>query len=146
MLTAATRLEKILKDTPSKLKKITDNKASERAFIAGWSKKEVLGHLIDSAANNHQRFVRMQKENNLNLPLYSQNEWVEVQHYNTRKWSEITELWVVYNRHLLHILKNMDEFKLNNEADFPTYGTLRLQFIIDDYVDHMEHHLKQLFN
>lgn len=146
MLTAATRLEKILKDTPGKLKKIAEKKAAERMFIGSWSKKEMLGHLIDSAANNHQRFVRIQKDNNLTLPLYDQNEWVEVQYYNNRKWSEIIELWEVYNRHLLHLLKNIDEFKLNNVADFPTYGTLRLQFIIDDYVDHMEHHLKQLFN
>ena len=144
MIEAATRLEKILKESPKKLKKFTETQASERKLMGKWSKKEILGHLIDSAANNHQRFVRMQIDNNEQLQQYKQNEWVEVQHYNERKWAEVIELWLVYNAHLVHILKTMNEFRLSNTADFPTYGTLRLQFIIDDYVDHMEHHLKEV--
>lgn len=142
MLEAAIRLEKILKETPKKLIKFSEKQASDRQLIGKWSKKEVIGHLIDSAANNHQRFVRMQIDNDLHLPQYKQNEWVEVAHYNERKWPEIIELWKILNLHLVHILKNVDEFKLNNVAHFPDYGTLRLQFLIDDYVDHMEHHLK----
>lgn len=145
MIQAAERLEKILKDIPKKLKKFSEKQASERALIGKWSKKEIIGHLIDSAANNHQRFVRMQIDNNLQLPQYKQNEWVEVQHYNDRKWIDIIELWQAHNLHILHIWKNMDEFKLSNEAQFPEYGIRRLQFLIDDYVDHMEHHLKQVF-
>lgn len=144
MITAATRLEKILKDVPKKLKKITEKQSSERTLIGKWSHKETIGHLIDSAANNHQGFVRMQIDNNLHLPQYKQNEWVDVQHYNDRKWVDIIELWRQYNLHLLHILNSMDEFKLSNEAQFPENITLRLQFIIDDYIDHMENHLKQV--
>lgn len=146
MITATDRLEKILKEVPKKLKKITEKQASERTLIGKWSKKEVMGHLVDSASNNHQRFVRMQIDNNLQLPQYKQKEWVEIQHYNERKWVDLIELWHVYNLHLLHVLKSMDSFKLSNVADFPEYGTLRLQFLVDDYVDHVEHHLKQVID
>lgn len=146
MIAATDRLEKILKEAPKKLKKITEKEASERLLIGKWSKKEVIGHLVDSASNNHQRFVRMQIDNNLQLPKYKQNEWVEVQHYNQRKWVDVIELWHIYNLHLLHILRSMNSFKLSNVADFHEQGTLRLQFIIDDYVDHIEHHLKQVID
>ena len=141
---AATRLEKILDDAPKKLLHFSEEEASKKLAPTKWSKKEILGHLIDSAANNHQRFVRMQIENNLQLPQYKQNEWVNVQQYNSRTWVSITKLWMVYNTHLIHILKNIDETKLNNTATFSEYGVKTLQFLIDDYVDHMEHHLKQI--
>jgi len=144
MTTAAERLEKILKEVPVKLKKITDKSAGEKTLIGKWSKKEVLGHLIDSAANNHQRFVRMQIDNDLELLQYKQNEWVELQHYNERKWTDLINLWLVYNQHLVHVMKSMDNFKLSNAGHFPEYGRKTLQFLVDDYVDHMEHHLKEI--
>jgi len=144
MIQAATRLEKILNETPSKLLQYIEDTASKKPTPDKWSKKEILGHLLDSAANNHQRFVRMQIENNLELPQYKQNEWVNVQQYNKRNWVDIVKFWMIYNMHMLHVLKNMDETKLTNTANFPESGTLTLQFIIDDYVDHLEHHLKQI--
>ena len=145
MIKAATRLEIILNETPKKLLSYSEEQASVKASPVKWSKKEILGHLIDSAANNHQRFVRMQIENNLPLPQYKQNEWVNVQQYNSRNWIDVVKLWLTYNMHLLHIMKNVDETKLSNTGEFPEYGVKTLQFLIDDYVDHMEHHFKALF-
>ncbi len=141
---AAIRLEKILKETPKKMQGFSETKATEHQLMGQWSKKEELGHLIDSAANNHQRFVRMQIDNYLQLPQYKQNEWVDVQKYNERKWVDVIELWLTYNKQILHVIKNANSLKLRNEASFPDHGTLTLQFLMDDYVDHMEHHLKRI--
>lgn len=145
MIQAATRLEKILNELPSKLLSYTEQQASERPAPGKWSKKEIMGHLIDSASNNHQRFVRMQIDNGLALPQYKQNEWVQVEHYQERNWIDIVKFWMTYNMHILHIFKTVDESKLSNTATFPEYGTLKLQFIMDDYIDHMEHHFKAVF-
>ena len=146
MITAASRLEKILNDMPKLLLNYSEEAASKVPAPGKWCKKEVLGHLVDSASNNHQRFVRMQIENNLDLPQYKQNEWVQVQQYKTRNWIDVIKLWMAYNMHIVHVLKNIDESKLANTATFPEYGNLTLQFIADDYVTHMEHHLKQIIN
>jgi len=144
MIQAAKRLEKILNETPKKLLSYSDEQAYAKASPKKWSKKEILGHLIDSAANNHQRFVRMQIENNLPLLQYKQNEWVNVQYYNERNWIDVVKLWMGYNMHILHILKTVDETKLLNQGEFPEYGVKTLQFLIDDYVDHLEHHMKAI--
>lgn len=146
MLTAATRLEKIVAEIPAKLLAFSEEQASVKPAPGKWSKKELIGHLVDSASNNHQRFVRMPMENRLHLPQYAQDEWVENQKYQQRSWVDIVELWTVYNRHLLHVLRHIDERKVTNTALFPEYGEKTLRFIIDDYVDHMEHHLKQVFS
>ena len=145
MIHAATRLEKILNETPPKLFQFTEEQASIRHAPGKWSRKEIIGHLLDSAANNQQRFVRMQLENRLPLPQYAQNEWVSVQHYQERNWMDIAKFWMIHNMHLLHVLKHLDESKVTNTALFPEYGEKTLQFLIDDYVDHMEHHLNQVF-
>ena len=144
MITASTRLKKILDETPKMLLNFSDEAASKIPAPGKWCKKEILGHLIDSAGNNHQRFVRMQIENKLNLPQYKQNEWVEVQKYRNRNWIDLVKLWMGLNMHIVHVFENVDASKLGNTALFPEYGELTLQFIIDDYVDHMEHHLKQM--
>lgn len=145
MIKAAHRLEEVLTKNFLKLKEISDKEASIKPSPNKWSKKELIGHLIDSASNNHQRFVRMQMFNELSLPQYEQDEWVALQYYQSEKWSDILNLWKAYNMHLIHVLKNMEENKLTNTARFPQYGSKTLQFIIDDYVDHIEHHLKHLF-
>src|SRR6185295_4218707 len=69
-----------------------------------WSPKEVIGHLIDSAANNHQRFVRAQFGDDLVFPGYDQEAWVAVQRYNDEPWSQLIELWRQYNLHLCHVM------------------------------------------
>lgn len=146
MIQAYNRLKQILDELPDQLEKISEEKASIKPAENKWSKKEILGHLVDSAANNHQRFVRMQIENKLNLLQYKQNEWVTIQNYQERKWIDIINLWKIYNEHILHIFSKVDLSKLTNTAMFPEYGEQTLQFLIDDYIDHMEHHIKQILS
>src|SRR5215472_16386475 len=69
-----------------------------------WSRAEILGHLIDSAANNHRRFVIGQLEENLVFPGYQQNGWVKVQRYSEAPWEELVTLWASYNRHLAWVM------------------------------------------
>jgi len=108
-----------------------------------WCVKQVIGHLIDSAANNHQRFVRLQIEPELRLPGYRQEEWVRVQCYDRMPWMQTLETWRVMNLYLVHVVRHIDPAHLHrvwHSAGEP----LALGFIIEDYIAHMRHHLRQL--
>ena len=113
-----------------------------------WSKIEILGHLIDSASNNHQRFVRMQAQPTLTLPGYAQNFWTDTQHYLRADWGVLVELFGHYNRHLAHVIELADPRTLEHTlvidgAQGPA-GPFTLRFIMGDYVEHMRHHLRQI--
>ncbi len=110
-----------------------------------WSPKQVIGHLIDSAANNHQRFVRLQIEPDLHLPGYKQEEWVAVQCYAVMPWMQALETWKVFNMHLAYVIQHVRVEHLGNVWHFEE-GPLELGFLIEDYIAHLKHHLKQLPN
>jgi hypothetical protein len=110
-----------------------------------WSAKQVIGHLIDSAANNHQRFVRLQIEPNLHLPGYQQEEWVTVQCYAVMPWMQAIETWRVFNQHLAYVIQHVRVEHLANTWHFED-SPLTLGFLIEDYIAHLKHHLKQLPN
>src|SRR5256885_11591768 len=74
-----------------------------------WSAKQIIGHLIDSAANNHQRFVRAQFTDDLIFPGYEQEAWVQVQSYDQEPWLQLVQLWRHYNLHLLHVMSAVPE-------------------------------------
>ncbi len=109
----------------------------------GWGKKEILGHLIDSAVNNLHRLVRMQQQAVLEFPDYDQPGWVRLQHYRERPWTELIELWVILNQHLAHVIEHLDAVALDNRWKAPE-GELTLRFVAEDYLVHMRHHLRQL--
>jgi len=109
-----------------------------------WSRKEILGHLIDSAANNHQRFVRGQLDRELITPGYAQREWVEIERFNDREWADLIQLWLTYNRHLLHIMSHAAPESLDSTIRIGDNDPASLEFVMIDYVSHMKHHLKQL--
>lgn len=122
---------------------ITEEQASRLPDGGGWSRKQILGHLIDSAANNHQRFVRLQFETNLVLPGYQQNHWVDSQRYGDRPWMDLVQLWCAYNLHLAHVLEHADAAALGNVWKY-TEGDLTLEAIAVDYPRHLRHHLDQI--
>jgi hypothetical protein len=109
-----------------------------------WSPKQVLGHLIDSAANNHQRFVRAQQPGDLHLPGYAQDHWVLVQHYNARPWRDLVELWAAYNRHLAHVIAQIPDGAQEKVCSIEPEPPVTLGFLAADYVDHLWHHLSQI--
>jgi hypothetical protein len=110
-----------------------------------WSRKELLGHLIDSASNNHQRFIRGQLDESHAFPGYEQNGWVERNGYRDRSWHDLVMLWRSYNRHLLHVVARLPEDQLNTVCTIGNNEPVTLGFIAEDYVAHMQHHLEQLF-
>ena len=146
MTQAADRLARILAATPLRLADVSDAEASQPCAPGHWSKKEILGHLIDSAANNHQRFVRAQLAPSLELPGYQQEQWVAAQHYATESWPDLVNLWLLYNRHLLHILGTVPEASLSCPCAIGGAGPLPLSEVISGYVDHLEHHLSQILS
>ena len=143
MQAVAEELHSVLKAAES-LRKIDEHAASVRPAPGKWSKKEILGHLIDSAANNHQRFIRLQLGARLELPGYSQDDWVRLGRYQDRPWSEIIDLWKLYNTQLADVIRSMDPGALRNIWRAPDGKDVDLEFIARDYVVHMRHHLKQI--
>jgi len=109
-----------------------------------WSRKQVLGHLVDSAANNHQRFVRLQLVSRIDLPGYDQDAWVRVQGYQDRPWLEITQLWQTYNTQLAALIRTVDTNSLKNVWHAPDGKDVTLEFLMVDYVRHLRHHLAQI--
>lgn len=104
-----------------------------------WSLKEILGHLIDSASNNHQRFVRLQEESSLSLPGYNQENWVRIQRYNAMNWDDLVPLWYLLNILLLHVIEGMSEDCLGNIYQSPE-GPIALDSLVKDYFRHLDGH------
>jgi hypothetical protein len=126
------------------LRALPDARAALRPEGMTWSRKQILGHLIDSAGNNHQRFVRAQLQREMTFPPYIQDRWVAAQACDEREWADLVDLWRAYNAHLLHVASRIPLDALDNlcivAADEPS--TLRHHVI--DYVAHMRHHLRQI--
>ena len=109
-----------------------------------WSKKEILGHLIDSAVNNHQRFVQAQVSAEIRLAAYDQAAWVRVQNYQSEPWLSLVRLWCSYNRHLLHLLRSLPSESLQSMCFIGDSLPVTLESLIRDYVRHLKHHIAQL--
>jgi hypothetical protein len=137
------RLQYLLEHIPALLTNIREEEFSFKPSPEKWSKKEILGHLIDSAANNHQRFIRVQFEE---LPTirYNQNEWNALSHYNEKNSTELIQFWILYNQHLVHIIQQMPDENLKRMCNSGEPGPVNLEWLVDDYVKHMEHHLRQI--
>ena len=126
-----------------RLHAIPEDIAAQKPAANKWSKKEILGHLIDSAANNHQRFMRLQLQSELSFPGYEQDNWVRLNRYQQTPWSEIIILWSAYNRHLATVIESLDDAALGHVWHSPD-GDVTLEFIATDYLRHLKHHLKQI--
>lgn len=142
-------------EAANRLRRVTDADAARRPGPGKWSAKEIIGHLIDSAANNHQRFVRAQWQDDLVFTGYDQEAWVSSQRYQDAPWAELLTLWEAYNRHLARVMRavpeavrlrqhtrhNLDELAWQRVAcGQPT----SLDDFMRDYVDHLKHHVRQI--
>lgn len=111
-----------------------------------WSKKEILGHLIDSIANNHQRFVRAVYKVANQFPPYDQNEWIRIQKYNKVPWPSLIALWSAYNNHLCHVIENIPEEAESSPCNIGKEEPVPLDFVIKDYFRHLKHHLQKILD
>lgn len=141
---AINRLTHIIGKVPTKLLEFNEGEMSEKQLPTKWSKKQILGHLIDSATNNHQRFVRGQFETNPEIT-YDQNKWNEFSFYQEIESEQIINFWTIYNTQLLEIIKRIPSSSLKNQIKVSD-NLLTLEFLIVDYVEHLEHHLKQIID
>ena len=118
--------------------------ADSRPAPGKWSRKEVLGHLVDSALNNHQRFVRAQLANALEFPGYAQVDWVRCQDYASADWPALVELWRCVNRHLAHVVRRIPPEKLAVPCRIGDGVPVSLGDLVADYLRHLRHHLAQI--
>jgi hypothetical protein len=108
-----------------------------------WSKKQIIGHLIDSAANNHQRFVRAQFEEVPKIT-YNQDQWNVFNFYDRIALHQVLAMWEVYNRQLLELMRHIPPENLRRTCDTGGPIPYTLDFLIRDYLDHLEHHLREM--
>jgi hypothetical protein len=141
---ASEQLRQSVSEYLPKLKEISESDAATRHGDK-WSPKEIIGHLIDSAVNNHQRFVRAQLVDPLVSPAYEQDAWVTVQKYQHRSWQDLLSFWEHYNRHLAHVIDAVPARRLHTQCIIGENAPVTLDFLMTDYVHHLRHHLEQIF-
>ncbi|MBT8382951.1 MAG: DinB family protein [Ignavibacteria bacterium] len=143
------RLKNNIETVPKRFLQFPEEELTGKPEPSKWSKKEILGHLVDSAANNHHRFVKAQFQvEPFHMEGYAQNEWVDIQRYNEKNSKSLVELWKLYNDHILFIMENTPEQNLEIKciAEDAFENAETLFYLMKDYVDHMDHHLSQIFN
>ncbi len=136
-------LRAVVTKAAEQLRRVGEGDAAQPPAPGEWSYKQILGHLIDSASNNHQRFVRAQRDESHDFPGYDQNDWVRLQGYQSREWLQLVTLWEALNLHLADIIERIPADKL---ATGCTIGgrPWTLREIAADYVGHMQMHLGDL--
>jgi len=143
-INVATELIRVVDEAAESLRHVDEADASRRPAADKWSKKEILGHLLDSATNNHHRFVRAQQVEEFLFPKYEQEEWVRVQEYAASSWPELIELWRLYNRHLAQVIRHLPEEKLEVRCRIGPAAPVSLGDLVEDYLVHLKHHLQQI--
>jgi hypothetical protein len=143
MRDVAAALRAVLEQCVPLLLAVDPAAAAVRPAPGKWSKREILGHLIDSAANNHQKFVRLMiSKDALEFVGYAQDAWVAAQRYQVADWSRLVRLWQAYNEHLVHVIEHADPASLDKTITIDGHGPYRLDFVMADYVEHLKHHLR----
>lgn len=148
MIDVVTELEQLVAESSSKMNSMPEAEFSAKPLPEKWSRKEVLGHLIDSAHNNLRRFICGQYETVPPKITYEQGFWVTANGYQHAPTEDLILLWKLANLRICHILKNMPPANHNRECDTgtDTVALHSLQWLAEDYVRHMKHHLNQILS
>ncbi|WP_168208817.1 GNAT family N-acetyltransferase [Chitinophaga sp. XS-30] len=141
----AGNLRETVAQAAERLLHFSDIEAGLKPAPHKWSRKEILGHLIDSATNNYARFVRGQQAEYQELPSYTQDFWVEARQYQREDWKTLVSLWKSLNEHIASIFPLIPEAALGNICVIGANAPVTLQYIAEDYLRHLQHHLGQIF-
>ncbi|MPS63274.1 MAG: DinB family protein [Chryseobacterium sp.] len=138
-------LKNIVNEELQRFVNISEEEWSAKISPDKWSKKEILGHLCDSALSNIRRFVITQYKENENI-VYDQNFWVKAQNYQIVPTSDIINLWKFLNLQIVNVVENIADEDLQRTCDMTKTETkiFTLEYIINDYIDHLQHHLKAI--
>ena len=140
---AIDKLTAIVIEYPARFQNIPEAQFSFKPSPKKWSKKEILGHLIDSATNNHHRFIRAQFEDKPAI-YYDQDLWVRYNHYNELSLEQLIHFWTAYNEQLIKLMKRIPVENLLLECKMRDSSYRTLDFLLNDYAVHLQHHLDQI--
>jgi hypothetical protein len=142
---SAARLRVAVDDAVRMFGEVDEARTMVRPAPGKWCAREILGHLIDSACNNHRRFVLGHAATTSRWDEYEQEHWVRCQQYAEQRWVDLMALWTAYNRHLAHCMAVTPAAVAAREATAPDgMGQLSVAYLMDDYVTHMSHHVAQI--
>lgn len=145
-------LNNVLDTIKPMLEQLSETETSIKPRPEKWSKKEILGHLIDSSYNNYQRFIHANFQDHLVFNGYQQDDWVALQNYQNRDWQSLIDLWYHSNLHIVHLVNNLPEnvlFKIHEKHNLdkvtgkplPENQAANLDYLISDYIVHLEYHM-----
>lgn len=152
--TLALNLCRTVEAAAARLAEIDEARASTPRAPGKWSPKQVLGHLVDSACNNHRRFVLARSQDDLDFPGYDENAWMEAQGWERAHWHDLVELWRLYNLHLSRVIAETPPAAAHTPRErhsldriawraLPAERPATLAQLMADYVGHLRHHLAQ---
>jgi hypothetical protein len=144
MMELSEKLLSVIEVAEPRLRQISEMESTKPVLSGGWSRKQVIGHLIDSASNNHQRFVRAAQQASLDFPGYDQEGNIRVQAPQEADWALLVSLWAAYNRYLAHVIAHVPASKLETPCRIGSREPVSLAFIATDYLTHLIHHLNQI--
>ncbi|MNO98356.1 putative metal-dependent hydrolase YfiT [compost metagenome] len=138
------QLNKWLIKLPQEFNLMSEAEVSERPQPHKWSRKEILGHLCDSAINNLERFIKIQyEEQPYVLQKYNQEKWVDLQDYQNTSIEEIVLLWSSLNKRIVKVIATIPNDKLSYLCDLGNHQLMTFEWLIQDYLEHMEHHIQK---
>jgi hypothetical protein len=145
----ADSVAQLARDFHDRHRTVAEEAALRRPLDAGWTLKEIVGHLIDSAGNNHQRITRLQLVPELQFPGYENEKWLAAEQWNGLPWQDILDLFLYYNLFLVHLIRNVNPENLGHRwfgRDRSGDRIFTLEEMIVDYRKHLQEHLEQFEN
>ena len=143
MQSIAAELNTVINKYIDDIRAVSETEMSYKPSPTKWSKREILGHLIDSAQNNIRRFVVAQYEDAPRI-VYNQDQWVAITNYQQYPLTDLIELWYLLNKHIVAILKNTSEEKAQRKVQTESLNTI--EWMVKDYIKHLLHHLHQVLS
>ena len=143
MIPAALELEKTINEYYPKLRQLDKDNSVIKPSPTKWSKKELIGHLIDSAQNNIRRFIVAQYEETPKIT-YQQDNWVRINNYQECDLEELVQLWFLFNKQAVHILKKLPADAAERTCE--TESVHSITWLASDYIKHLKHHLHQILD